>query len=396
MQSIEPSVEPRHRERVWLTARGSCIIFPAGPLTGPRPYHRGNGDPPGLAPRYRVSRTPDREDGKDARDRVRRTEHYPLRVFDGPERSLVRRRALRTCVADPCHLGFAPLPDPELLQVHRLFVPVPMCRCTSRGGRPCTGRPPVATPSLLQSSAVTAPSLFPWLKLCRPEDVRREVPVAEVEPGLLSHPPQLGENVEGVALNPPSLCDVSDPGEGVDGDVDVRANVQPLVPEVVPNVRDDREVARSPVCIPRRSFAEPVPPASATVLNALVLSPEEVVSPRPYHPPDPEVAPPVVHPPDDRDGGQRVLPHDQLGGGRYLVDYRRLRHPEQVPVRVGRPDEVLEGAYARAADRDVDLALPPGPPEGVCDDHGELLSRPSLQLPSSSSGRSRPGRPAAE
>ncbi len=73
-----------------------------------------------------------------------------------------------------------------------------------------------------------------------------------------------------------------------------------------------------------------------------------------------------------RDPGRLAL--DQVGGGGHLVGHRDLGDLEQPAVAVGPAPPVVEGAHAGQPDGHVGLPEPPGPAEGVGDDHGHVVA----------------------
>ena len=66
------------------------------------------------------------------------------------------------------------------------------------------------------------------------------------------------------------------------------------------------------------------------------------------------------------------LAHDELGGRGQLVGDGEDRRLERVAVGVRHAEIGLEGAEPGDADRHVDETLPPGPAEGVGDDHRDV------------------------
>ena len=95
---------------------------------------------------------------------------------------------------------------------------------------------------------------------------RREVAVAEPEPGLLAVVAELRPSSRSVSPSMPqphSTCSM--PGERVHDGVVVGHHEQPVALRVVAGVDDDRQVARRGApARPSASFAPPTPPASAT------------------------------------------------------------------------------------------------------------------------------------
>ncbi len=75
---------------------------------------------------------------------------------------------------------------------------------------------------------------------------------------------------------------------------------------------------------------------------------------------------------DDRHGPPGELALCQLCGPGQLVGHRGEGDDERVAVRVAATGEVLGDHQPRGADGDVGLALAPGPPGGVGDDHGDV------------------------
>ena len=73
-----------------------------------------------------------------------------------------------------------------------------------------------------------------------------------------------------------------------------------------------------------------------------------------------------------RDPGRLAL--DQVGGGGHLVGHRDLGDLEQPAVAVGPAPPVVKGAHAGQPHGHVGLPEPPGPAEGVGDDHGHVVA----------------------
>ena len=71
---------------------------------------------------------------------------------------------------------------------------------------------------------------------------------------------------------------------------------------------------------------------------------------------------------DQRRGQARVLVADEVRCGRGLIGDRDHRRPERAAAAVGPPAPVVERDEPGAADRDVGLAMSPGPAEAVGDD----------------------------
>src|SRR5580704_8514579 len=74
--------------------------------------------------------------------------------------------------------------------------------------------------------------------------MRREVAIAEIEPGLAVEPAQSVERVEALAFEPPAMLTIDHTAESVDHRVDVRRNVQPVKMLVVAGINDDVHLAR--------------------------------------------------------------------------------------------------------------------------------------------------------
>jgi hypothetical protein len=131
---------------------------------------------------------------------------------------------------------------------------------------PVVGRrqQPDPHPKAAVTSAVTS------LRWPRPEpggavQVGGEVAVAEGEPRLVPEPLQLAGDGVGLLGPPPLLLGVDHPAEPVGDRVEVRADPQAEVVEVVADVDDRGDLggvtARTS---PRRNRAPPTPPASTT------------------------------------------------------------------------------------------------------------------------------------
>ena len=77
-----------------------------------------------------------------------------------------------------------------------------------------------------------------------PNHVRCDVPVAQFKPCFLAKFRQRVQSLKGVASNSPSLDGIDDTGEGIEHDVDVRADRQAMQFDIVGRIADDGDIFR--------------------------------------------------------------------------------------------------------------------------------------------------------
>ena len=82
------------------------------------------------------------------------------------------------------------------------------------------------------------------IEIAGAKDVGRQIPIPELEPGVVAIPLDHREGVERLLRKPPSALFVGEIRERVDDGVDVRGDVEAPVLEVVPRVDDDGERLR--------------------------------------------------------------------------------------------------------------------------------------------------------
>src|SRR5207247_5209950 len=90
----------------------------------------------------------------------------------------------------------------------------------------------------------------------------------------------------------------------------------------------------------------------------------------------------------DRDGAAVELSHDQLCRAGDLVGHSDLRHAQLVSFGIALTHVALERGQTRDPDRDVGVALAPGPPDGVGhDDRDRRAGRSGERVPQALRGR---------
>ena len=133
-------------------------------------------------------------------------------------------------------------------------------------------------PSRRAISAVTSDRVLPGCQLLGPQDVRREIAVAELEPGLAAEPLHRRHEIPGLAGEPPAAFRIVQVGERVEHRVDVGRDVQAEMDEIVGGVDHDASVPsaagrpRGRVQACRRRHRRPAPGcagASSRTISAM-------------------------------------------------------------------------------------------------------------------------------
>ena len=117
-----------------------------------------------------------------------------------------------------------------------------------------------ATPSAALEAEADLGEAFAGLEPGGPDDVGRQVPVAEAEPGLLAVALEHRRRAEGLVADPPALAAVVEAGQRVHDGVVVGADEEAVALEVVGGVDDDGQL----VADDRLETGRELRPADAT------------------------------------------------------------------------------------------------------------------------------------